>query len=100
LLLGSALVVALGLAACGADGGNHSRTGSPDGPSTSTPPPTDADDTSTSTTPPGTEAEPPLRRPKPNVRLSVTPPPVKPPSGPADRLEPVTETDTQSQPAP
>ena len=39
-----------------------------------------------------------MRRPKPTVPLSVTPPPIKPPSRPTDRLEPVTVTDTLPEP--
>jgi Protein of unknown function (DUF5818) len=112
LLFGSALLVTLGVAACGNDGGDRAGSGSPDAPSasdesadpdatsTSTTPATDSGATSTSTTPPPTEAEPPLRRPKPSVPLSVTPPPIKPPSGPTDRLEPVTVTGTLSEPVP
>jgi len=112
VLFGSALVVALGVTACGGGGGNRTGAGSsdipsaseeppdPDASSTSTTPPTDADDTSTSTTPPATEAEPPLRRPKASVPLSVTPPPIKPPSGPTDRLKPVTVTGTLAEPVP
>jgi Immune inhibitor A peptidase M6 len=112
VLFGSALVVALGAAACGGGDGNrtgtgssHTRSGSdeppdPDASSTSTTPPAGADDASTSITPPATEAEPPLRRPKPSVPLSVTPPPIKPPSGPTDRLKPVTVTGTLAEPVP
>lgn len=112
MLFGSALLVALGVTACGGDGGNSTGTGSsdatstsdapadPDATSTSTRPATDPDATSTSTTPPTTEAEPPLRRPKPSVPLSVTPPPIKPPSGPTDRFEPITVTGTLAEPVP
>jgi hypothetical protein len=66
VLFGSVLVVALGVATCGGDGENRNGTDPSDAPSTSTPPPT-------------SEPEPPLRPPKPDVPLSVTPPPVKPP---------------------
>jgi hypothetical protein len=102
VLFGSALVVALGVTACGGGGGgNRTGAGSSDIPSASDEPPDpDADDTSTSTTPPATEAEPPLRRPKPSVPLSVTPPPIKPPSGPTDRIKPVTVTGTLAEPVP
>lgn len=112
MLFGSALLVALGLTACRGGGGNRTGAGSsdipsaseeppdPDASSTSTTPPTDADDTSTSTTPPATGAEPALRRPKPSVPLSVTPPPIKPASGPTDRLKPVTVTGTLAEPMP
>ena len=65
MLLGSVLVVALGVAACGGDGDSRKGTDPSDAPSMSTPPPT-------------SEPEPPLRRPKPDVPLSVTPPPIKP----------------------
>jgi hypothetical protein len=97
VLRGSALLMALGVAACGGDGGDRNGSGSPDAPSTSgepadpdatttsTTPATDPDAPSTSTTPPPAEPEPALRRPKPNVPLSVTPPPIKPPSAPTDR---------------
>jgi hypothetical protein len=61
--------------------------------------PTDPD-APTASTPPTTEAEPPLRRPKPSVPLSVTPPPIKPPSRPSDRLEPITLTGTLANPCP
>jgi hypothetical protein len=66
VLFGSVLVVALRVAAYGGDGNNRTETDPSDAPSTSTPPPT-------------SESEPPLRRPKPDVPLSVTPPPIKPP---------------------
>jgi hypothetical protein len=76
VLFGSALLVALGVTACGGDGGNRTGTGSSDTASTS-----DAsahpDATSTSTTPPSSETDPPLRRPKPSVPLSVIPPPIR-----------------------
>jgi hypothetical protein len=97
MLFGSALVVALGVAACGGDGGNRAGTGSSDDPSASEEP-AEPDGSPTSTTPLATEAELPLRRPKPSVPLSVTPPPIKPPSRPTDRLEPVTVTGTLSEP--
>jgi hypothetical protein len=111
VLFGSALLVALGLAACGDDGGDRTGSGSSDAPSaseepaepdtsTSTTPSTEPDDTSTSTTPPTTDAEPPLRRPKPSVPITVTPPPVKPPSAPTDRFEPITVTGTLAEPVP
>ena len=98
VLFGSALLVALGVTACGGDGGNHTGTGSSDAPST-TDAPTDPN-APTASTPPTTEAEPPLRRPKPSVPLSVTPPPIKPPSRPTDRLEPITLTGTLAEPVP
>jgi hypothetical protein len=110
LLFGSALVAALGVVACGGDGGNRTGTGSSDATSTSEEPAdstststtstTGPDTTSTSSAPPPSEAEPPLRRPKPSVPLSVTPPPIKPPSGPTDRLKPVTVTGTLAEPVP
>ena len=99
MLFGSALVVALGVVGCGGDGGNRTGTGSSDAP-TASDEPADPGDTPASTTRPPLEAEPPLRRPKPTVSLSVTPPPVKPPSVPTDRLEPVTVTGTLSEPVP
>jgi hypothetical protein len=71
LLFGSALVVALGVAACGGNDGGRSGTDPADVPSTST-------------APPSSEPEPPLRRPKPGVPLSITPPPIKPQSGPTE----------------
>jgi hypothetical protein len=97
LLFGSALLVALGVTACGGDGGNRTGTGSSDATS-AWDASADPDATSTSTTPPSTEADPPVRRPKPSVPLSVTPPPIKPPSRPTDRLEPVTVTGTLAEP--
>ena len=111
MLFGSALLVALGVTACGGDGVNRTGTGSSDSPSAPDTPadpdatstsvtPADPDAASTSTAPPPTEAEPPLRRPKPGVPLSVTPPPIKPPSAPTDRLERVTVTGTLAQPVP
>jgi hypothetical protein len=99
VLFGSALLVALGVTACGGDGGNRTGTGSSDTTSTSDAS-ADPDATSTSTTPPSTETDPPLRRPKPSVPLSVIPPPIKPPSRPTDRLEPVTVTGTLAEPVP
>jgi hypothetical protein len=111
VLFGSALLVALGVTACTGDDGSRTGSGSSDAPSasdapaepdatTTSAPPADPDATSTSTTPPTTEAEPPLRRPKPSVPLSVTPPPIKPPSAPTDRLKPVTVTGTLAEPVP
>ena len=98
VLFGSTLLVALGVTACGGDDGNHTGTGSSDAPPT-TDAPTDPN-APTASTPPTTEAEPPLRRPKPSVPLSVTPPPIKPPSRPTDRLEPITLTGTLVEPVP
>jgi hypothetical protein len=112
VLFGSALLVALGVAACGGGGGDRTGSGSSDAPSTSeepadpdasstsTTPATDPDAPATSVTPPTSEPEPPLRRPKPSVPLSVTPPPIKPPSAPTDRFEPVTVTGTLAEPVP
>ena len=41
-----------------------------------------------------------MRRPKPGVPLSVTPPPIKPQSAPTDHLEPITVTGTLAEPVP
>jgi hypothetical protein len=98
VLFGSTLLVALAVTACGGDDGNHTGTGSSDAPST-TDAPTDPN-APTASTPPTTEADPPLRRPKSNVPLLVTPPPIKPPSRPTDRLEPITLTGTLAEPVP
>jgi hypothetical protein len=101
VLLGSALLVAFA-AACADDGDNDTAAGSSDTTATSdTPPSSEPTPTpSTSDTPPTTEAEPPLRRPKPNVPLPVTPPPIKPPSGPTDRLKPITLIGVLVEPVP
>jgi len=87
VLFGSALLVALGATACGGNGENRNATGSSDAPSSSE-------------APAGSAAEPPLRRPKATVPLSVTPPPVKPPSAPTGRLDPITVTGTLAEPVP
>ncbi|MGH9227562.1 MAG: hypothetical protein ACRD07_02320 [Acidimicrobiales bacterium] len=68
VLLGSALLLALGTACGGDDEPVDAEM------------PTQTDPPST----PTTEAEPPLRRPKPPVPLTPTPPPIKPQSGPTD----------------
>ena len=87
VLVGSAVLVALGATACGGgDGPTEAESLPYVGPASSKPP--------------SSEAEPPLRRPKPNVALSVTPPPIKPPNSPADRLEPITVTGTLAEPDP
>ncbi|MGH9190938.1 MAG: hypothetical protein ACRDZ0_00480 [Acidimicrobiales bacterium] len=111
MLLGSAVLLALGAAACGGNDENGNGTGSSDAPSTSNAPPdpeqpsttttaADPERPSTSTTPPMPEVPEPLPKPKAPVPLSVTPPPLKPQSGPTDRLKPVTVTGTLAEPVP
>ena len=53
MLFGSALLVALGVTACGGDGGNRTGTGSPDAPSASEP----SADPATGARVPGREAD-------------------------------------------
>ena len=74
MMIGSTLLVALGAVACGdPDEAVDVHTPDPSGPP-STQPPNEPPDT-----PPSDEhRDPPLRRPKPGVPLSVTPPPTKP----------------------
>ena len=109
--LGSAVLLTLGAAACGGNDENGNGTGSSDAPSTSNAPAdpeqpsttttaADPDRPSTSTTPPTPEVPEPLPKPKAPVPLSVTPPPLKPQSGPTDRLKPVTVTGTLAEPVP
>jgi hypothetical protein len=69
VLFGPALLLALGATACGRNDEHLTGTG----PSA---PPTASGASSPS------DAVPPLRRPKPTVPLSVTPPPIKPLSAP------------------
>jgi hypothetical protein len=74
MMIGSTVLVALGAVACGdPDEAVDLHTPDPSGP-----PRTQSSDEQPDTPPP-TEADPPLRRPKPVVPLSVTPPPTKPP---------------------
>jgi hypothetical protein len=99
VLFGSALLVALGASACGGNDENRTGTGSPDAPSSSDAP-TDSEGPSTSGTPPSPDVSEPLPKPKATVPLSVTPPPLKPQSGPTDRPEPITVTGTLAEPVP
>lgn len=74
MMIGSTLLVALGAMACGdpdeaVDVHTPDRSGPPSSQSTDEQP----------EAPPPTKADPRLRRPKPGVPLSVTPPPTKPP---------------------
>ena len=99
VLVGSALLLALGATACGGNGENRTGTGSPDATSNSDAP-ADSEGPSTSTTAPTPDISEPLPRPKAPVPLSVTPPPIKPQSGPTDRLNPITVTGTLAEPVP
>jgi hypothetical protein len=102
VLLGSAVLLTLGAAACGGNDENGNGTGSSDDldrPST-TSASADPERPSTSTSSPVPEVPEPLPKPKPPVPLSVTPPPLKPQSGPTDRLKPVAVTGTLAEPVP
>jgi hypothetical protein len=79
MTIGSTLLVALGATACGAD-----RPVDPHAPIEAGPGTTPSSAEQGSGTPPTTEAEAPLKRPKPGVPLSVTPPPIRPQSEPAE----------------
>ncbi|HKA83783.1 MAG TPA: hypothetical protein VKD21_07970 [Acidimicrobiales bacterium] len=74
MIIGSTLLVALGAMACG----DPDESVGVHAPDRSGPPSTQRSEAQPDTPPP-TDADPPLRRPKPGVRLSVTPPPIKPP---------------------
>jgi hypothetical protein len=99
VLFGSALLLAFGATACGGNDENRTGAGASDAPS-STDAPADSEGPSTSTTPPTPDVSEPLPRPKATVPLPVTPPPTKPPSGPTDRLKPITVTGTLAEPVP
>jgi hypothetical protein len=79
MTIGSTLLVALGATACGAD-----KPVDPHAPTEAGPGTTPSSAEQGSGTPPTTEAEAPLKRPKPGVPLSVTPPPIRPQSEPAE----------------
>jgi hypothetical protein len=80
MTIGSTLLVALGATACG----DADKSVDRDAPTEAGPGTTPSSAEQGSGTPPTTEAEPPLKRPKPGVPHSVTPPPIKPQSEPAE----------------
>jgi Protein of unknown function (DUF5818) len=94
MMIGSTLLVALGATACG----DRDEAVGVHAPAQEGPGSTPSSVEQRSGTPSTTDAEPPLRRPKPGVPLSVTPPPIKPQSGPTEAARSITVTGTLAEP--